>query len=114
MGVCDRPIYAMHIHDYDEEGEKGGDPTGGESGCRWEVIGAHFDPENCQHPYHAGDLPPLFANDGMAWNLVLTDRFSLEQIIGEAVIIHDKQDDFTSQPSGNSGEKIACGLIEKV
>jgi Cu-Zn family superoxide dismutase len=41
----------------------------------------------------------------------LTNRFTLDEIIGRVIIIHDKPDDFTSQPSGNSGNKIACGKI---
>ena len=43
----------------------------------------------------------------------LTDRFTLKEIIGRTVVIHSMPDDFTSQPSGNSGEKIACGVIKR-
>lgn len=45
---------------------------------------------------------------------VLTNRFNIEEIIGKVVIIHDKPDDFVTQPSGNSGTKIACGEIKKI
>lgn len=58
-----------------------------------------------------GDLPPLLANDGIAWNAVYTERFYPEDIIGRTVVIHDMADDFYTQPSGNSGKKIACGEI---
>lgn len=44
---------------------------------------------------------------------VLTNRFNIEEIIGKVVIIYDKPDDFVTQPSGNSGTKIACGEIKK-
>lgn len=44
---------------------------------------------------------------------VLIDKFNITDIIGKVVIIHDLPDDFLSQPSGNSGTKIACGKIEK-
>ena len=44
--------------------------------------------------------------------MVFTDRFQPQDVVGRTVIIHDQPDDFTSQPSGNSGEKIACGEIE--
>ena len=71
----------------------------------------HFNPSNCAHPYHAGDLPPLFSNDGHAWMMILTNRFRLEEIIGRTVVIHAKPDDFMTQPAGNSGMKIACGVI---
>jgi len=63
------------------------------------------------HPHHAGDLPPLFGNNGYALSMFLTTRFSVSEIIGRTVILHSAPDDFTSQPAGNSGVKIACGVI---
>ena len=42
---------------------------------------------------------------------VYTDRFYPEDVIGKTVVIHEKPDDFRTQPSGDSGEKIACGKI---
>lgn len=72
---------------------------------------SHYDPRGCAHPYHAGDLPPLFGNNSFALSVFLTDRFSVHEVIGRTVIIHDHPDDFTTQPSGNSGTKIACGVI---
>ena len=74
---------------------------------------SHYNPKGCEHPYHAGDLPPLFGNGGSALSLFLTNRFSVREITGKTVIIHDRPDDFTTQPSGNSGTKIACGVIER-
>lgn len=44
---------------------------------------------------------------------VLSNRFSIEEIIGRTVIIHDAPDDFRTQPSGNAGMKIAYGVIQK-
>ena len=44
---------------------------------------------------------------------VLVNKFNIEDILGKVVIIHDMPDDFTTQPSGNSGTKIACGKIVK-
>lgn len=41
----------------------------------------------------------------------MTDRFTIDETIGKTVIIHAKPDDFVTQPSGNAGEKIACGVI---
>ncbi len=60
-----------------------------------------------------GDLPPLIENNGYAYMSVLLNKFSINEIIGKTVIIHDMPDDFTTQPSGNSGTKIACGVIQK-
>lgn len=75
------------------------------------MQGAHYNPENTEHPKHAGDLPPLLANNGIAWSAVYTDRFYPEDVVGRTVIIHDMADDFHTQPSGDSGMKMACGEI---
>ena len=72
---------------------------------------AHYNPDNCEHPYHAGDMPPIFGNNGYAFSIFLTNRFWTDEIIGKTVIIHLQPDDFHSQPSGDSGAKIACGEI---
>ena len=56
-------------------------------------------------------MPPLFGNQGHAFSAILTDRFSLSDVIGKTVIIHGNPDDFTTQPAGNAGEKLACGDI---
>ena len=71
----------------------------------------HDNPENCAHPAHAGDLPPLFGNNGRAAAAVLTDRFTVREILGKTVIVHANRDDFTTRPSGDAGTKIACGEI---
>ena len=71
----------------------------------------HYNPKGTPHPEHAGDLPPLLSNHGMAWMAVYTDRFYPEDVVGRTVIIHEKADDFRSQPSGDAGEMIACGEI---
>lgn len=44
--------------------------------------------------------------------MFMTDRFTVNEVIGKTVIIHLHPDDFATQPSGNSGEKIACGVIK--
>jgi Cu-Zn family superoxide dismutase len=93
----------MHIHE-------GGSCTGN-AADPFADAGSHYNPEGCEHPAHAGDLPPLFSNRGTAWGAVLTDRFSVGEISGKTVIIHLNPDDFTTQPAGNSGAKIACGVI---
>ncbi len=103
--VCKQPIFAMHIHN-------GGSCTGNEEDPFADAM-THYNPNNCTHPYHSGDMPPLFGANGIAFYTFLTDRFSAKDIIGKSLIIHSKPDDFTTQPSGNSGEKIACGIIVK-
>lgn len=75
--------------------------------------GSHYNPKGTPHPNHAGDLPPLMLCGDRAHLEVLTDRFKVSEIIGKTVIIHNMPDDFKTQPSGNAGEKIACGVIKK-
>lgn len=94
-------FFGFHIH-------SGGDC----SGDGFPFVGSHYDPVGVPHPRHAGDLPPLLSRGGRAWLAVITDRFSVADIIGRTVLIHEMTDDFHSQPSGNAGGKIACGVIE--
>ena len=102
-GECSENIFAFHIHSGNNCSD-GGEPFSGAMG--------HYNPDNCGHPYHAGDLPPLFGNkNGYAYLSFLTDRFTIDEIIGKTVIVHSGPDDFTTQPSGNSGERIACGKV---
>lgn len=75
-------------------------------------TGNHYNPDNVPHPEHAGDLPPLLSNNGYAWMNFYTGRLNLNDIIGRSLVIHSMADDFRTQPSGNSGDKIACGVIE--
>ena len=103
VGLPHDGFYALHIH----EGSKcAGDDFSG--------SGSHYNPTGAGHPNHAGDLPPLLSCQGRAKMSVLTGRFRVDEIIGRSVIIHSDSDDFVSQPSGNSGEKLACGIICRV
>ena len=77
-------------------------------------TGNHYNPAGQPHPLHAGDLPPLLGNDGYAYSVFYTQRFQLPDILNRSLIIHALPDDFTTQPSGNSGEKIGCGVITEV
>ena len=94
-------FFAMHIHE-------NGDCT-----IPFDKTGNHYNPYNLEHPNHAGDLPPLLSNNGYAFLVVYDERFSIEDIIGKSVIIHRNADDFMTQPSGNSGNKIGCGVIRR-
>lgn len=103
---CHERIFGFHIHT--------GTNCEGNMSDPFADAMSHYNPGNCEHPYHAGDLPPLFGNDGFALSFFLTNRFSVDEVIGRTIIIHDHPDDFTTQPSGNSGTKIACGIIKRV
>ena len=87
--------------------------------CRETVVASRptrvaiSNPNNCAHPFHAGDLPPVFESGGQSFMAVWTGRFNVNDVIGRTVILHSHMDDFSTQPAGNSGEKIACGEIRR-
>lgn len=107
--VCGLPaehgVFAMHIHNGSECSGNGDDP--------FADAGTHLAFKYSEHPFHSGDLPALFSNDGYAWSAVYTNCFKPCQVEGYPVIIHAMSDDYHTQPSGNAGGKIACGIIKK-
>lgn len=84
-------------------------------------AGGHFNPAGQPHGgptdflRHSGDLGNLTANDkGEAKFSALEPKLTFDgpsSIIGRAVIVHEKPDDLKSQPAGNAGPRIACGVI---
>lgn len=96
-------FFALHIHE-------GGDC----GGAGFADSGGHFNPAGAAHPEHAGDLPPLLGCGGRAFLAVFTDRFRVRDVLGRTVVIHSRPDDFHTQPSGNAGNKIACGVIRRI
>lgn len=103
-GKCDGRIFGFHIHS--------GGTCSGNNEDPFADAGSHYDLEQCEHPYHAGDMPSLFGVKGRAFASFLTDRFTVKEIIGRTVVIHASTDDFTSQPAGAAGDRIACGEIK--
>ena len=101
--VSDTGFFGFHIHQGRECYGVGLSGTEG-----------HYNPTERMHPEHAGDLPSLLSCHGNAYLSVKTDRFSVDEIIGRTVVIHSDPDDFRSQPAGNAGKKIACGVIQKI
>lgn len=98
----DNPVsfYGFHIHE------------NGNCTPPFDQTGGHFNPSSAPHPDHAGDLVPLLGNYGYAYLVFYTERFNVDDITGRSVVIHENPDDFTTQPSGNSGTKIGCGVIQ--
>ena len=94
-------FFAFHLHQGSNCSGQGFPNTGG-----------HYNPTNSPHPEHPGDFPPLLSCGGSAYLSFLTDRFAVEDVVGRVVVIHSDPDDFHSQPAGNSGTKIACGVIK--
>ena len=96
----DAAFFALHIHEGRSCQGRGFPNTGG-----------HYDRRSSPHPRHQGDLPPLLNAGGRAYLSVVTDRFTVPEIIGRTLVIHSGADDFRSQPAGNAGTRIACGVI---
>ncbi|MDB5649731.1 MAG: hypothetical protein JWL62_1251, partial [Hyphomicrobiales bacterium] len=110
-------LHGIHIHQ-----------TGKCDGAdKFVSAGGHFAPGGHEHGYqssngpHAGDLPNLIVPEsGMLKLQIFTDAVtmgagetSLYDADGSALVIHAKADDYRSQPAGDSGDRIACGVIEK-
>lgn len=86
-------------------------------------AGAHFNPTNQQHgspqgqPHHAGDMLNVKSDaQGVAEVSIDNADVSLHtgqpnDVVGKALVMHAKPDDYKTQPSGDSGDRIACGVI---
>ena len=85
----------------------------------------HFNPGRMPHGHfssherHAGDLPALKADQGGASGLqVDLDLMTVDpgpaSIVGRGLIVHAEPDDYRTQPTGNSGARIACAVIRRV
>ncbi|MDB6063459.1 MAG: superoxide dismutase [Verrucomicrobiaceae bacterium] len=103
-------LHGFHIHEKGDCSAADGTSAGG-----------HFNPTGAQHgsptsgAHHVGDMPMLIADaNGRAKLHVELESLALQgdtSIIGKAVIIHANADDFQTQPTGNSGGRVACGVI---
>ena len=98
-------IFTFHIH--------AGESCTGNRQNPFSDTGGHYNPTNMPHPMHAGDLPPLFSNDGFAWQAFLTNRFEVKDIVNRTILVHIDPDDFKTQPAGDAGTAIACGEIKR-
>jgi superoxide dismutase, Cu-Zn family len=86
-------------------------------------AGGHFNPTQAQHgnptgpTHHAGDMLNIKSNgEGVAQVDVTAAGTSLHgdpgtDVMGKAIVVHESPDDYTTQPSGNSGKRVACGVI---
>lgn len=104
---CNQSIAGIHIHE--------GNVCNENMIPVFDSAKGHYNPNGCNHPYHAGDLGNLFINqDGTALMIFRNDRFNVNDLIGRTIILHSKLDDFKTQPTGDSGDRIACGIIKKI
>jgi Cu-Zn family superoxide dismutase len=133
VSVKDLPpgYHGFHVHKKGVCDPKSTDPK---TGSPFFSAGPHFDLDSHSHPAHSGDLPDLLVTaDGTGRTTVVTDRFRLRQLLdadGSAIIVHALPDnqanvpqryqaggkagpDAESRKTGDSGARIACGVIGK-
>lgn len=88
-----------------------------------ESAGGHFNPSDVEHGYltetgpHAGDMPNQYvAADGALRSQIFNPLVTLDDgnasILGRALMVHAGADDYSSQPSGEAGDRLACAVIE--
>ncbi len=104
--------HGLHVHQH-------GDCTAFDAAS----AGEHFDTANAPHagrdmnPRHVGDLGNVLADERGHVDVTFTDAMialsGADSIIGRSVVVHADPDDLVSQPSGNSGARVACGVIVK-
>lgn len=110
-GLNPNQKHGFHIHEYGDCSAEDGSSAG-----------AHFDPSGFLHgspdsaTRHIGDLGNLEADaNGVAHYDRIDKIISFQganSIIGKSIIVHEREDDFVTQPTGNAGGRIACGVIE--
>ena len=97
----------FHIHQYGDCTAANGTSAGG-----------HFNPEGMDHAgptdaiRHMGDMGNITANaQGNAMIDYVDETIHINMILGRGVIVHNGEDDLSSQPSGAAGPRVACGVI---
>lgn len=115
-GLQPGATHALHVHEFGDCSAPDGTSAGG-----------HFNPGQQPHgdratggPHHAGDIPNQTAGDNgeatvdqVLAGLEIASGGAYD-IVGKGVIVHAQADDYTTQPTGNAGGRIACGVIEPV
>lgn len=110
-GLTPNKVYALHIHELGSCDQMG------------KLAGGHFNPNLTDHGdpnnpnSHAGDLPNIQADkDGVASINYVNTKISTtpnvdNSVFNRSFVLHAGADDYTTQPSGGSGDRIACGVI---
>ncbi len=102
--------HGFHIHEFGDCSR----PDGKSAGGHFNPTGKnHGGPESAER--HVGDLGNLIASDDGTAHYERTDKLisfsGKNSILGRGVIVHADEDDLTSQPTGNAGARLACGVI---
>ncbi|SHL89089.1 Cu/Zn superoxide dismutase [Paracoccus solventivorans] len=101
---------AIHIHETGSCEPPGFDSAGGH------LTGGRDHGAQAPGGMHAGDMPNItIGADGSYQGEVLTDNVTMDEVLdsdGSAIVIHADADDYISQPAGNAGDRIACGVLD--
>ena len=107
--------HAVHIHEKGDCSAEDASSAGGHWNPTMKPHGKRGDGTS----YHKGDIGNMnVGNDGKGTMSMTVDGWSIggadsTNVVGKSVIIHEKADDFTSQPSGNAGARVSCGVIKE-
>jgi len=105
-------LHGIHVHEKGDCSDKG------------MAAGGHFNPDGHMHGMaedknsHAGDLGNIKADAEGKADLSFDDPYLAltgpHSVVGLSLVVHADPDDMTTQPSGNSGARIACGIVNRV
>lgn len=103
--------HGFHLH---EKGDCSA-PDAASAGAHYNPLGApHGSPDGDRTARHLGDLGNIVADAGGKATYDRVDSLLVyADLVGLAVLVHGKEDDLTSQPAGNAGARIGCGVIRK-
>jgi Cu-Zn family superoxide dismutase len=112
-GLAPNKEHGFHVHDKGDCSSGDGMSTGGHFNPQAKAHGAH---EHSEH--HAGDLVSLKADaNGVArfsyTSTSITVGEGATDVVGHGLIVHRDADDYKTQPTGNSGPRVACAVITK-
>jgi Cu-Zn family superoxide dismutase len=103
--------HGFHLH---EKGDCSA-PDAASAGAHFDFGGQHKHGGPATTERHAGDLGNIEADASGKAHIDWKGKMSLsgaDTIIGKSVVVHEKEDDLKTDPSGNSGARLACGVIE--
>jgi Cu-Zn family superoxide dismutase len=106
--------HGFHIHEFGDCSA----PDASSAGGHFAPLGSpHGPPQAGKGERHVGDLGNIVADSSGTAQQVLSDRVirldGEHSILGKAVVVHADADDFTTQPTGAAGARLACGVIER-
>lgn len=106
--------HAVHLHEKGDCSAEDGSSAGG----HWNPTMKPHGKRGEGNAYHKGDVGNMtVGSDGKGTLSLSVDGWSIggadsTNVVGKSVIIHEKADDFTTQPTGNAGGRVSCGVIK--